>query len=81
MGYIRHVFIKLWRPINFKPIIYLIVSIHHTVHLINLNMNNYVARLANDRFKIYGPPKFFMDMSHITNIYVNFAYHSTPSIQ
>ena len=35
MGYMGHVFLELWRPITFEPITYLIVSIHHTVRLID----------------------------------------------
>ena len=65
-----HLLIKFWRPITFEPITYLIVSMHYTVRLIDLSKNNYVARLANNRFKIYGPPKFYKGMPHITNIYV-----------
>ena len=61
---------KLWTPITFEPITNLIVYIHHTVRLIDLIKNNYVSRLANNRFESYGPPKFFKDMSHITNIYI-----------
>ena len=70
MGYIGHVLIELWRPITLEPVIYLIVSMHHTVRLIDLSKNNYVARLANNQFKSYGPPKFYKDMSQITHIYV-----------
>ena len=44
--------------ITFEPITYLIVSIHHTVRLIDLNKNNYVAKLANNRLKNDGPQKF-----------------------
>ena len=62
-SYIAHVLIELWRPITFEPITYLIVSIHHTIRLIELNENNYVARIAKDRFKSYGPPKFYKDKS------------------
>ena len=65
MDYTGHVLIELWRPINFESITYLIVSIHHTVRLIELNKNNYVARLAGNRYKSYGSPKFYKDMSHI----------------
>ena len=70
MGYMGHVLIELWRPITIEPITYLIVYIHHTVCLIDLSMNNYVARLANNRSKSYWPPKFYKDMSHITHIYI-----------
>ena len=48
MGYMVHVFIELWRPITIEPITNLIVSIHHTVRLIDLSKNNYVARLAKN---------------------------------
>ena len=58
MGYIRQCPYKLWRPITLEPITYLIVSIHHTVRLIELNKNNYAAWLAKHRFKSYAPPKF-----------------------
>ena len=65
-----HILIELWRPITFEAITYLIVSIHHTVRLIDLSNDNYVARLENNRFKSYEPPKFIRRLSHITNIYV-----------
>ena len=68
--YIRHVLIELWSPITFEPITYLIVSIHHTVRLINLSKNNYLARLANNQFKCYGPPKLYKDMFYKPHIYV-----------
>ena len=61
IGYEGHVLIKLWRPITFEPINFLIVSIHHTIRLIDLSNNNYVARLANNRFKSYEVPKFYND--------------------
>ena len=70
MGYMGYVHIELWRPITFESITYLIASIHHMVGLIDLSKNNYVARLVNNRFKSYGPPKFYKEMSHITHIYV-----------
>ena len=63
MGYIRHVLIELRRPITLEPITYLIVSIDYTVRFIDLSKINYVARLANNRFKSYGSPKFYKDMS------------------
>ena len=56
-----HVLVEIWRPITFEPITYLIVSKHHTVRLIDLSKNNYVARLVNNRFKSYWPPKFFKE--------------------
>ena len=56
MDYMGHVLIELWNPITFVPITYLIVYIHHTVRLTELNNNNYIARLVKDRFKSYGPP-------------------------
>ena len=55
VGYIAHVLIELWRHITFESITYSIVSIHYTVRLIDLNKNNYVARLANIRYKSFGP--------------------------
>ena len=69
MGYIRHVLVELWRPITFEPITYLIISIHHTVRLIDLSKNNYAARLANHWFTSYGPPKSYKDMLDISHIY------------
>ena len=66
----EYVLIELWRPITF----YLIVSIHHTVRLIVLDKNNYVAKSGNNLFKSYGPPKFYKDMSHMTHIYVLYIY-------
>ena len=70
VGYIAHVLTELWRPITFEPITYLIVSIYHTIRLTELNKNNYIARLAKDRFKSYGPPKFYKDISYITDHYI-----------
>ena len=69
---------ELWRAITFELITYLIVSIHHTVRLIYLSKNNYVGRSADNRFKSYGLPKFYKDMSHIPHIYVirHFATHN-----
>ena len=52
-----------------EAITYVIVSIRHTIRLVELDKNNYISRLANNRFKSYGPPKFYKDMSHITHIY------------
>ena len=69
VGYIAHVLIELWRPITFDPITYLIVSIGHEIRLIELNKNNYIARLANDLFKSYGPPKFYKKIGYITDHY------------
>ena len=65
--------IELWRPITFEPITYLIVSVHHTVRIIDLSKNNYVARLANKLFQSYGPPKFYTDMGGKTYFYVSFV--------
>ena len=69
-GYIFHVLVELWRPITFESITNLIVSIHYTVRLIDLSKNNYVTRLANNRFKSHGPPKFNKDIGYITDHYV-----------
>ena len=60
IGYMQYVLIELWRPITFEPITYLIVSIHHMIHLIDLSKNNHVARLANNRLKSYGPPTQYL---------------------
>ena len=70
MNYMGHVLIKLWRLITFEPITRLICSIHHTVRLIDLSKNNYKARLADNRFKSYGPPKFIRSLSGIPHINV-----------
>ena len=59
VGFIAHVLIKLWRPITFEPITYLIVFIRHTIRLTELNKNNYIARLTKYWFKSYGLPKFY----------------------
>ena len=74
MGYMGYVLIELWRHITFEPITYLIVSIHHTIRLIDLNKNDYIERLANNRFKSYEPPKFYKDMSHKTRFNVMLSY-------
>ena len=66
MGYIGHgLWRKLWRPITFELITYLIVSIHHTIRLTELIKDNYIVRLAKYRFKIYGPPKFHKAMGQL----------------
>ena len=63
-----HVLVELWRPVTFKSTTYLIVSIHRMARLIDLSKNNYQARLPNNRFKSYAPPKFYKDMSYIQTI-------------
>ena len=70
MGYIRQCPYKIWRLITLEPITYLIVSIHHTVCLIDLNKNNYAAWFTNNRFKSYGPPNFIRTLSDIPHTYV-----------
>ena len=40
----------------FENIIFLIVSIHHSIRLIDLNKNKLVAESENCWFKRYGPP-------------------------
>ena len=71
-----HVIIELWRPITFETITGLIVSIHHSICLTELNKNNYIARLAKDRCKSYGPPKFYNDIGGKTYLYVNYILKS-----
>ena len=78
MDNMGHVLIELWRPITYEPITYLIVSIRHTIRLTELNKNNYLARLAKDLFKSYGPPKFYKDMGYITDHYVIVFFYWTP---
>ena len=68
IGLQGHAIIELWRLISFEPISYLMVSIHHTVRLIDLSKNNYVAKLANNPFKSYGPPKFYINSYEVTNL-------------
>ena len=63
---------KLWRPITFEPITYLIVSIHHSIRFIGLSKNNYVAKLKSNWFKSYESPKFIGTLSDIPHIYVNY---------
>lgn len=64
-----HVLIKLWRPITFELITDLTVFIHHTLRLIDLSKNNYVAKLANNLFKSYDFPEIYKNtVLYITNI-------------
>ena len=62
VGYIAHVLIELWRPITFEPIFCLSSYIVIFVQLSETKVS--------DRFKSYGPPKFYKDMGYITDHYV-----------
>ena len=61
ISYMGYFFIELSRPITFEPITYLIVFTYHTVRLVDLIKNNYVARLASNQFKSYRSTKFYKD--------------------
>ena len=75
IGYIPHVLIELLRAITFESITKLIGSIYDTICLTELNNNNYTARLAKDRFKSYGPPKFYKDMGYLIDHYVTLIFY------